>query len=286
MKPAPFVYFAPHSVDEALDLLHSSGDEAALLAGGQSLVPLMNFRLATPSALIDVNRIADLDHMTVTDALSIGAVTRQLAVERSAEAQRVAPIVVDALRQVGHVAIRSRGTVAGSIAQADPAAELPAVLLALDGAVVARSRRGDRTIPAGDLFVGAYSTALEPDEMITSVRFPILEGGWSIKEVARRHGDFAIAGAVAHVASDGAEIRHARLALFGAEAVPARFPTIEGHLVGRRIDDAEAFAEAAQLVSNELDPPNDPLTPAPYRRQVVRALARRALAEAAERSAG
>jgi aerobic carbon-monoxide dehydrogenase medium subunit len=283
VKPAAFSYFAPTTVDEALGYLGESGDDAALLAGGQSLVPLMNFRLATPSVVIDLNRIVELDHLEVTDAVSLGATTRQLTVERSAEIQRRAPILANALRYVGHVAIRSRGTIAGSIAQADPAAELPAVLLALEGDVVARGPRGERAIPAERLFVGPYSTSLEFDEMIVEVRFPVPKGGWAINEVARRRGDFAIGGAVAGVVSDGTRITDARLSLFGVETVPARFPESEKLLIGRRIDDSEALAEAARLVMDHVSPPDDSLIPASYRCQVARVVARRALEEAVQR---
>src|SRR5438552_4899449 len=171
MKPPPFDYYAPATLDDALALLDELGDEAKPLAGGQSLVPLMNFRLAWPAALVDLNRLPGLDGLRREDgALAIGAMTRQADLERSDEARAGWPLVGEALRHVGHAATRSRGTVGGSLAHADPAAELPAVLLALRGEVIATSRRGSRRIAADDLFVGFFSTVLEPGELRTEVR--------------------------------------------------------------------------------------------------------------------
>jgi aerobic carbon-monoxide dehydrogenase medium subunit len=285
VKPAPFTYLAPRTVDDALAALSADGEDAKLLAGGQSLVPLMNFRFAAPRVLVDINRIADLDRIAVNDDVSIGATARQLTVERSAAVRRAAPLLVEALRYVGYVATRSRGTVCGSIAHADPAAELPAVLLALNGAVVVRGPRGERTIAAGDLFQSVYTTSVAPDEMIVSVRFPIAAGGVAIEEVARRHGDFAIAGSVAHViSSPSGEISRARIALFGVGSGPVHGEAGERLLVGARIDDMAAFAEAAEAVVAGVNPPDDIQVPAAYRRRVAAAVTRRALARAATRS--
>jgi carbon-monoxide dehydrogenase medium subunit len=285
VKPAPFAYVAPRTTEAVLDLLGTHGDEAKLLAGGQSLVPLMNFRFASPQVVIDINRIPGLDRIDVGSEVAIGATARHSAVEHSAEVLTAVPMLADALRHVGHVAIRSRGTIGGSIAHADPAAELPAVLLALDGAVVVRGPRGERRIPARELFQGIYTTSLEPEEMIISVHVPITSGGSSIEEVARRHGDFAIAGAVAHIASNSAgEITGARIALFGVDAVPVRADAAEALLLGRRTSDVAAFAEAARVATEPLDPPGHAQFSGAYRKRVAAVVTRRALERAATRS--
>ncbi len=209
MKPAPFEYHAPQTVDEACSLL-STLEDAKVLAGGQSLMPLLNFRLARPAHLVDINRIGGLDGIHERDGgVALQALVRQSAVEDSELVARACPLLRDAIRQVAHRVIRNRGTVCGSIAHADPASELPAVLLALDGHVVARSARGNRTIQARELFRGVFETALAPDELLVETWFPAFSGKHAILEESRRHGDFALAGVVR--ADD-------RLALFGVAA--------------------------------------------------------------------
>ncbi len=211
MKPAPFDYHAPGSVAEALDLLASLPD-AKVLAGGQSLIPLLNFRLARPAHLIDINRLPGLDRIYERDGgVAVGALVRQSAAERDQLLAARCPVVQLALGQVAHPVIRNRGTLCGSIAHADPAAELPAVLLATAGVVVATSKRGTRTIAAADFFRAALEPALEPDELITEVWFPAAGGRAAVLEECRRHGDFALAGVV--LAGD-------RMALFGVAATP------------------------------------------------------------------
>ena len=206
MKPAPFRYHAPTTVEEACALL-ASLEDAKVLAGGQSLIPLLNFRLARPAHLVDINRIDGLDQIYERDkGIAVQALARQSAVEDSGVAMSVCPLLVDAVRLVAHRVIRNRGTVCGSLAHADPASELPAVLLALDGHVVARSARGERTIAAGALFSGVMETSLAPDELLVEAWFPASPAPFAIVEESRRHGDFALAGAV-RAAS--------RLALFG-----------------------------------------------------------------------
>ncbi len=286
MKPAPFAYVAPRSLDEALALLAEHGEQAKLLAGGQSLVPMLNFRLARPDLLIDLNRVPGLDGIALDGGLlRVGAMTRQSALERHAGVAARCPLLPAALRFVGHPPIRNRGTVGGSLAHADPAAELPAVLACLGGEVVARSRRGERLIPAEEFFVGLMTTALQADELLTQVRLrlPSPAAGWAIQEVARRHGDFALVGVVALLELYGAgAIREARLALFGVGPTPVRARAAEEALAGCR-PTAEEFRRAAVLVEETLDPDSDLHASAEYRRQVGGVLARRALAQALTR---
>jgi len=211
MKPAPFQYHAPVSVDDACTLLGSLED-AKVLAGGQSLIPLLNFRLARPQHLVDINRIRDLEGIYERDGgVAVQALARQAAVEDSELVARVCPLLSDAVRLVAHRVIRNRGTVCGSIAHADPASEIPAVMLALGGSAVARSSRGERTIRADQLFTGVFETSLAPDEMLVEAWFPASAGKHAIIEESRRHGDFALAGVVR--AGD-------RLALFGVASTP------------------------------------------------------------------
>jgi aerobic carbon-monoxide dehydrogenase medium subunit len=211
MKPAPFQYHAPASVDDACSLLGSL-DDAKVLAGGQSLIPLLNFRLARPQHLVDINRVRGLDRIYERDGgVAVQALARQAAVEDSELVVRVCPLLSDAVRLVAHRVIRNRGTVCGSIAHADPASEIPAVLLALGGSAVARSSRGERTIPADQLFTGVFETSLAPDEMLVEAWFPASAGKHAILEESRRHGDFALAGVVR---------AGERLALFGVASTP------------------------------------------------------------------
>ena len=211
MKPAPFEYHAPAGVDDVCSLLGSLED-AKILAGGQSLIPLLNFRLARPQHLVDINRIANLDRMYERDGgVAVQALARQAAVEDSELVARICPLLSAALGFVAHRVIRNRGTVCGSLAHADAASELPAVLLALGGNVVVRSSRGERTIPAGELFAGVFETTLAPDEVMVEAWFPALGEPFAILEESRRHGDFALAGVVR---------AGSRLALFGVAPTP------------------------------------------------------------------
>jgi len=211
MKPAPFRYHAPGSLEEAVGLL-ASLEDSKVLAGGQSLVPLLNFRLARPAHLVDINRLPGLDRIYERDGgVAVQALVRQADALRSATLGRLCPLVPEALQHVAHQVIRNRGTVVGSIAHADPAAELPAVLLALEGEVVARGPGGERRIAAGDFFRGVLESALEPDEIATEAWFPAFTGPHGLREESRRHGDYAMAGAVR---------AGARLALFGVAPTP------------------------------------------------------------------
>jgi carbon-monoxide dehydrogenase medium subunit len=285
LKPAPFRYVAVETVDEAVAALAEHGDDAKVLAGGQSLVPLMNMRLALPGVLVDVNRVGELRGISANGALEIGATTRQLAVERSAEVRAATPLLVEALRHVSFPGVRSRGTVGGSVAHADPAAEIPAVLLALGGEVVARGSSGQRTIAADDLFQGFFTTALAPDEVITHVRFPRQGAGQhtGFAEVARKAGDFALAGCAAAVTVDEAgAVSAARVVLFGVADRPLRSPGAEQALAGSALSDVAVRGEAGRAASAEVDAKDDAHASAAYRREVAGVMVRRALEAAAE----
>jgi carbon-monoxide dehydrogenase medium subunit len=285
VKPAPFAYADPRSVDEVVEHLAQHGDEAKVLAGGQSLVPMLNFRLARPSVVVDLNRVSGLDVIAEGDGrLRVGALVRQHALEVWSTTR--APLVAATLRLIGHAAIRNRGTVAGSVVHADPAAELPALLLCLDGAVVARSRAGAREIPAGDLFLGPLMTSLRPDEVVVETRFalPPASAGWGLHEMARRHGDFALVGVTALVWLARGVVERARIALFGAGPVPVRAAAAERALTGQKPGPGLVEA-AARAVVEGLDPMSDLHAPASYRVSVARTLTARALTDALGRAA-
>jgi carbon-monoxide dehydrogenase medium subunit len=284
VKPAPFQYHDPRSIDEAVTVLAEHGDDAKILAGGQSLMPMLALRLARPAALVDINRIVGLGQFEVADrALRLGALVRQRTLERWAGAH--APLLAAVLRMIGHVAIRTRGTVAGSVSHADPASELPALFLALDGVAVARSRAGDREIAATELFVGPLTTSLRTDEIVVETRWllPPPAAGWGFHEIARRHGDFALAGAIAVVTRAGTRIDSARLALFGAGSTPVRAVEAEKALVGAAAEPAAA-SEAACVAAEALDPVADIHASAEYRRRAARTLVERALTDALARA--
>ena len=282
MKPAPFKYTRAESAEHASALLAEYGDEAKILAGGQSLIPLLNMRLARPEVLVDINRIDALKGIARNGGLTIGSTASPAAAIRSVEVQQYAPIVSEALRHVGHVGIRSRGTVGGSVAHADPASEMPAVLLALDAELVATGPNGERTIPAEEFFVSTFTTALEDDEVLTRITlpYPIDASPWAFEEVARRHGDFALVGvaAVAELDESGT-CKRARIALSGVSDTPVRAREAEDALVGRRL--ADAAEEAGRLVEEHLDPPGDFHASKQYRSEVSRALVTRAITKMA-----
>lgn len=284
MKPAPFDYHAPRTVESALELLSGHGDDARILAGGQSLIPLLNFRLARPAVLIDINGIGGLDYISEENgSISIGALTRQRRVEKWAA--RGAPLLAEALDHVGHVAIRTRGTVAGSLAHADPAAELPALFLCLDGSVLVRSAAGTREVPARALFASHLTTTLRADELITEVRVPLpaARHGWGFLEVSPRHGDFALVGVVAVVALARRRIAHARIALFGCGPTPLRAAAAERLLAGQAPTPA-AIEAAAREAADALRPESDLHASAAYRTRVACTLVARALSAAVERA--
>ena len=289
MKPAPFDYYRPESLDAALDLLAKHGPDAKPLAGGQSLVPAMNFRLARPAVLIDLNRIESLAGIdeTAEGGLRIGAMTRQRAVERSPAVARRAPLLAEAMPWIAHPQIRNRGTIGGSLAHADPAAELPAVMLALDARLTVRSRRGSRTIAAGEFFTGILTTLMAADELLIAVEIPPRPpaAGAAFIEVARRHGDYAMAGVAAELAMDtrGA-CRWCRIALLSVGDTPVLAETAMRAVTGNG-PDAKTIEAAGRAAASALDPPADLHASSAYRRHLADVLVARALRLAATRSA-
>ncbi len=288
MKPAPFAYYAPQTAAEALDLLARHGADARILAGGQSLVPLLNFRLSAPAVIVDLNRAADLAYIREEGgSLRIGAMTRQRAIEFSPLVKSRLPLLAEATRWVGHLPTRTRGTIGGSLAHSDPAAEYPAVVAVLEGEIAIRSSGGGRLVRAADFFVDFMSTALNPGEMLTEVRLnaPPPGSGWAFEEFSRRHGDFAIIGVAAIVAIEEGRCRTARVAVCGGAPCAMRLRGAEeilegGRILERSVDDAAA--RAAQLV----DPPSDLHASSDYRRNLTRVLTRRALNRAIARARG
>jgi aerobic carbon-monoxide dehydrogenase medium subunit len=279
VKAAPFIYHRPATLAGALDLL-AEHDDAKVLAGGQSLVPLMALRMGKPGHVVDIGRIPELDQIKVggDGSVSISAMVRHEQAKRSADIARHAPLIHDTMPWVAHRAIRSRGTVVGSIAHADPAAEMPAVVLATGATMVATSVSGRREISADDFFEGYLDTALRPDEILTEVVFPSWPSNavGSIVEVARRHGDYALVGLATRLTIDGDTITDAALAFFGVASTARRVPVAEGTLVGSP-PTAETFAAAARIVSSELEPPRDIHATTAYRKHLAGVLTRRGL---------
>jgi carbon-monoxide dehydrogenase medium subunit len=285
MKPAPFDYVAPRSIDEAVDALADGGSDAKLLAGGQSLIPLLNFRLAHPSLLVDLNRVEELAYVTSRDqGVAIGAMTRQASIERDAQLRQAQPLLVEAVGWVGHPAIRSRGTIGGSLAHADPAAELPAVAVCLDAQLSIVGPRGRRTVAAEDFFLGYLTTLLEPDEILVETWLPPLQSGtgqaWV--EFARRHGDFALAGVAVSLRLDRDEVSDARIVLTGVGGKPSRAREAETVLVGGTVPErASAAADAAR---SAIDPDADIHATKEYRTHLAGVLTERAIRLAHERA--
>jgi aerobic carbon-monoxide dehydrogenase medium subunit len=284
MKLPPVDYEAPRTVSEAVELLAEHLDEASVLAGGQSLIPLLALRLAHPAVLIDINGVDELSGVWAADGwVSIGAMTREYVAEESGTVADAVPLLAAALPLIGHEAIRSRGTVGGSLAHADPAAELPAVARALDAEFVVRGPSGERVVPAAEWFEGYLTTSRLPDELLVEVRFPAAGRGTgvSFQEVARRHGDFAMVGLAASVTLSDGVISDARLAFAGVSDVPARAAGAEDLLAGER-PSAELVDEAARRAAGDIDPPADLHGSAEYRKKVAAALVRRGLRAAVD----
>jgi carbon-monoxide dehydrogenase medium subunit len=289
MKPAPFEYRAPSSLEEATETLARHGEAARVLAGGQSLVPMLNMRLVRPGVLVSLRRVPGLDHVVVEDGLTrIGSMTRQRVAEEHPAVREACPLLAQALALVAHPAIRAQGTIGGSVAHADPAAEVPAVLVALDGTIALASARGRRAVPARDFFRGLMRTAAEPDEVVAELAFPragrpALASGWAVEEVSRRHGDFALAGVVVALAAEtGGRIVDARIALFGVEDRPTRRRAAEAAVQGTR-GEPTALAEAGALAVRDLEPLEDLHASARLRAHLAGVLVPRAL-ERASRS--
>ncbi len=282
MKPAKFAYYAPTTLEAAIALLQDYNGDARLLAGGQSLLPMMNFRLITPAALVDLNRISDLAYIRADNGLvRIGAMTRHRAVEFSPVVAERLPLLAETIRLVAHLPIRSRGTMGGSLALADPAAELPMLLQALEGEVVARGPKGERVIKAADLFQGLMTTSLAADEILSEVRLPVpsQNAGFAVEEFARRRGDFAVAAVTVVIERAGERCSKARLATAGIGPMSIRLTAAEAVLERGALDD-ETLDEAAAKAAEEVSPQTDQHATADYRRHLTRILTARALRRA------
>ena len=282
MKPAKFEYHAPASIDEALAILGRYDGEARVLAGGQSLVPMMNFRLAQPRAIVDLNWIAELAFIEEEgEVVRIGSMTRQRRLEFEPLVATKLPLFRKALRWVGHLPTRSRGTIGGSIAHADPSAEIPMVLQALAGEVIARRPQGERRVEAPELFTAPLTTSLMPDEILTEVRFPVMPtgAGYAIEEFARRKGDFAIAAIAVMLVRDGERCTTARLATGGIGPIPVRLREAEAILEERGLGEA-AIAAAAEKAAELVEPMSDQNGSAEFRRHLTAVLTRRAVQKA------
>ncbi|OFX13401.1 MAG: hypothetical protein A2V59_01800 [Armatimonadetes bacterium RBG_19FT_COMBO_69_19] len=286
MKPAPFAYAAPDTLDAALALVRRYGQDGKVLAGGQSLVPLLNMRLARPAVLIDLNRVAALDYIKNGREIQFGAMTRQRVAELSPLVRAKLPLLAEALHYVGHPQIRNRGTVGGSIAHADPSAELPAVLAALEGAVVLQSARGTRTLRPEAFFLSYLTTAIGEDELLVEVRLPAHDDmGTAFLEVARRHGDFALAGVAVVIEMNGGRARRVRMVFTGVGPVPVRVEEAEAAVTDTPLTE-RSFAEAGRIVAARLEPESDIHATAAYRKQVAGVLTERALQVAVQRAKG
>ncbi|MDQ3707383.1 MAG: xanthine dehydrogenase family protein subunit M [Chloroflexota bacterium] len=290
MKPTPFEYYAPRTRQEALELLAEYAGEAKVLAGGQSLVPSMNFRLAQPAILLDLNGVDDLFGITPAEGggLLVGAMTRHRTVERSPIVAERAPLIAEAMPFIAHPQIRNRGTFGGSLAHADPAAELPALAVALDAQVRVQNVSGDRWIPASDFFLGLFTTALEPDEMLVEVEIPPLPGrtGTAFEEFARRHGDYALVGTAAVVTlGDDGTVAECKLVFLSVGDMPVVAASASEVLRGQQPSE-EAIRAAAEALTAEIDPQADIHATAEYRMHLSKVLARRTLVRSVQRAKG
>ena len=290
MKPAAFAYHAPSTVDEALALLAEHGSDAKPLAGGQSLVPTMNFRLSQPAVLVDLNGLDELFFLREQDnGLRCGAMTRQSSVERSPLAQRIAPLLHEAMPHIAHAQIRNRGTIGGSLAHADPAAELPALALALDARMYVRSVTDVRWITARDYYVGLFATAMLPEEMLIEAAFPALppRSGWAFDEVARQHGNYALCGAAAVVTlTDDGAVENAKLVFLSVGEGPVEATQATDLLVGERPTPTAIRAASDIAATQDIDPVGDIHAGPEFRRHLARVIAGRVLTKATERANG
>ena len=280
MKPAPFAYVRPESLEDAISVLEEHGEEARILAGGQSLMATLNMRLSAPAVLVDIGRVPGLAGIEeVGGGLRIGAMTRHAEVEASDLVRSQAPLIAGAMPHIAHPAVRNRGTFGGSIALADPAAELPACALALGARMTIAGNGGTRTVDADAFFRGLYETTLEPGEVLTAVDVPGIGAGWTsgFMELARRHGDYAIIGLAAHVEVEGGRFGRGRLVFFGAGERPVSAVRSAALLEGERWSDALGD-RIADALREELDPPEDLNADAAMRRHLAGVLARRVLA--------
>ena len=281
MKPAPFEYIAPESIEQAVAALVQYGDEAKILAGGQSLMPLLNMRLITPGVVVDINGLDELSYIRQEgERLHIGALTRQYRLERDARIRQTVPVLAAATRLIGHPPIRYAGTIGGSLAHADPAAELPAVMCAMEAELCVVGPSGGRRIQADDFFQGALDADIRPDELLTEVRLPIRKNVvWGMREYTRRAGDFALAGAIVLAEMEADRWANGRVVLFGVEGRPLRVAQAEAVLTQQALSDGQADAVAAAAVAG-LDCHADLHASAGYRKQLARVMAKRAYLDA------
>ncbi|MGE0852013.1 MAG: xanthine dehydrogenase family protein subunit M [Hyphomicrobiaceae bacterium] len=288
MKPAAFDYIAAESLEAALSALSGAGGDGKVLAGGQSLMPMLNFRLARPSILVDINRVPDLAYVEATDAaIKIGALTRHHTLETSPVIKTHLPVVTAAMQHVAHLAIRNRGTIGGSLSHADPAAELPMMARLLDARIGIQSPRGRRVAAASDFFVASLVTSLEEDEIVTEVEFPNLPAGagWAFEEVARRAGDFALAAVAVTISVSNGRCREARIGMMGVGETPMRAEEAETLLRGEPL--SEALVDAAvHALRSAIDPNTDLHASGDYRRHLAGALTRKAITTAWRRASG
>jgi carbon-monoxide dehydrogenase medium subunit len=290
VKPAWFDYYAPRELDEALHILADVGADGRVLAGGQSLMPMLNLRILSPAVVVDINRIEALNHLDAgTDGLTVGALVRHADLLRSAAVREQWPLLREATHQVAHMAIRNRGTVCGSVSHNDPSAEHPSVLVTMDGTVVIAGAQGRRELPAEEFFTGMLSNALEPGEMVVELRYPQQPAGTvtAFMEFARRLGDFAIAGAATALTVRNGVCQRARLTISGMGEGPFRVRAAEEMLTGQslaRTEAQEAFAEAAAMVVAAVDPADDVHASSSYRRHLAGVMAEQALQTALTRA--
>ena len=285
MKPPPFRYVRAGSLEDALSALASEGDEARLLAGGQSLIAMMNLRLVRPSALVDVNGITDLDYIrTDNGTLSVGALTRLATAEESPEVAAACPLMSEAIRHVAHRPIRNRGTVGGNLAHADPSSELPAVALAVDAQMVVQRSGAERRVAAEDFFTGALTTSMEPDEALTAIEAPRAPDGqgWSFMEVSPRKGDYALVGVAVTLSVENGRCSACRVVYTGNGDRARRLPEVEGAIIGEEAGSG-TFRSAGDLAGARIEPNSDLHASGAYRRDLASTLTRRALEQAAAR---
>ena len=288
MKPAPFQYERPETIDGVLAVLNQYGEDSKILAGGQSLIAMMNTRVLQPRVVIDINRVPNLDALTVDgDTLIIGALVSHSEIAGSSVVRGACPLIAETYPHVAHRPIRNRGTLAGNLAHADPASEMPAVMLVSEGRFTLRSRDNQRTVMADDFFLGPFETAARADELLTEVRIPVAPPGqgWGFREFSPRKGDFALASVAAVMAVAGGKVDSVRLACAGVGPCAQRLADVEGALTGATAG-KEAFADAAETAMASIDPPEDFHADAAYRRDLLGSLVRRALADALGRCAG
>jgi CO/xanthine dehydrogenase FAD-binding subunit len=278
MKPAPFDYVSPSTVEAAVEALVASDGEGKVLAGGQSLLPLLNFRMARPKVLVDLNRIEGLSYIEDRgDRIAIGALTRHRELEHSPLIAAKLPVISAAMRHVAHLAIRNRGTIGGSLSHADPAAELPMLATFYEAGITIQGPSGRRTIGPGEFFVDALTNSLEPEEIVVEIEFPILEqDGWAFEEVARRFGDFALASIAVSVHRGPSGLQAARVAVMGVADTPRRLREAEHELLAMELDDA-APDRFSEIVVSLVSPNDDLHASADYRRHLLAQLAKRAL---------